>query len=766
MAMKLREAGETPSSAVENGRQRFNFTTEMKYAFLLLLLLPFALKAQVYRGRLVDGQYKTAIDAATILTTKGYSAISDKDGYFSIKAGPSDSIFISKVGYLGKSMLATTNNTANVIYLSQAMASLDEIVVVAKLDNALLSNMHKIDLTTRPLNNSQEILRMVPGLFIGQHAGGGKAEQLFLRGFDVDHGTDVNISADGIPVNMVSHAHGQGYADLHFVIPETIEKLDFGKGPYYADKGDFTTAGYVALHTFNELPKNMVRVEGGIFNTLRTAGLFNVIQPSQKQNAYIAGELYFTDGPFEHPQNLERYNLSGKHQFHFKNATLTTQASTLYSKWNASGLIPERAVADGSIGWFGAIDPNQGGQTSRTNLSTKLTSRLKNGGTMENQVYYSNYNFELYSNYTFFKEDTIHGDQIRQKENRNLFGYNGSFTKEKYLRNGASLLFKAGANFRHDDIRNLELSRTYQRTEVTEPMSFGPARETSLSGYLSETYKKNNWTINGALRYDYFNFQYRDDLNSLPNKSVGKGILGPKLNLQYQASKQTALYLKAGRGFHSNDARVVIPENGQNVLPAAWGSDLGIITKPLKNMLVNAAAWFLYLDQEFIYVGDEAVVEPGGKTFRKGIDVSIRYEIFKHLFADIDANYTIGRAIDEPKNAQYLPLAPKFSSTGGLAYTGVKFNAGLRYRWLGNRPADQTNTVIAKGYFITDANATWHFNKTWSAGLVAENIFNLKWKETQFLTESRLYNEPIPVEEIHFTPGTPFFVKARLTIEF
>lgn len=738
----------------------------MRTVLLLILSLPLLVQAQLYKARVLDKQTQIPVEGATVYNNRADMTQSDKDGYFSIRLASTDSLFISRIGYT-KIVLAPAEHAGKkIIFLEASYASLKDVLVNTKIGTGLLSNVHRIDLTTRPFNNSQEILRIVPGLFIGQHAGGGKAEQLFLRGFDVDHGTDVNITVDGLPVNMVSHAHGQGYADLHFVIPETVSRIDFGKGTYYADKGDFTTAGYVSLSTFDRLPENTLRVEGGMFNTLRTVGMMNLFQPRQKQNAYVAGELYLTDGPFDASQRFRRYNAFGKHQYHFKNTTLTTQISTFWSRWYASGQVPERAISSGMIDWFGAIDPNEGGQTSRTNASMKLVQRLNNGITLENQLFYTRYAFELYSNFTFYKNDPVNGDEIRQKEKRDIIGYNGSFNKENLMSDGATLQTKAGISIRRDAVHDLELSRTYQRSIVTAPLAFGQVKETSASAYVSETYKNKRWTLNATLRYDHFNFQYRDDLAQQPNVSVSKGIVCPKINLQYQVSGQTTLYLKTGRGFHSNDARVVIPQNGRQILPAAWGADLGVIAKPTSKLLINAAVWLLYLDQEFIYVGDEAVVEAGGKTLRRGIDISLRYEIAKHLLADLDANYTIGRATDEPAGQRYLPLAPAFSSTGGLAYTGTRWNAGLRYRWLGNRPANEDNSVVAKGYFLLDANASWHFNKSWSAGFVAENLLNVKWRETQFLTESKLQNEMMPVEEIHITPGSPFFVKLRVSFEF
>jgi outer membrane receptor protein involved in Fe transport len=730
-----------------------------------IILLPIYSNAQYFVGQLKDKDNFVPISDASIICNKNLS-ISDRNGFFRIQAKFGDTLRIHSIGYITKLFLINREGQFEYIYLSPSNSTLKEVEVNSKLGTKLLSNIHRLDLLLRPLNNSQEVLRMVPGLFIGQHQGGGKAEQLFLRGFDVDHGTDVNISADGLPVNMVSHAHGQGYADLHFVIPETIKEIDFGKGTYYADKGDFTTAGYVALQTFDKLPNNLIKMEGGMFNTIRTVGLFNLLPQKQTESAYMGIEAFHTDGPFDSPQKFKRYNFISKYQVQKGKTLFTTQFSTFWSKWNASGQIPERSVNDGSIGWFGAIDHNEGGQTSKTNFSVKALSVLANDARLENQIYFTTYNFELYSNFTFFKIDPINGDQIRQKELRNIFGYNGTYTNDHYFNNGSTLQTKVGANIRLDEINHLELSRTLDRAIITAPLSNGTGSELNLASYVSETFKANRWTLNGAFRLEHFVFGYTDILNNKPNRTIDKAIVSPKFNLQYQLNNTTALYLKIGKGFHSNDIRVVIPQSGREVLPVAWGADLGVITKPIDKMVLNVALWALKLDQEFVYVGDEAVVEPGGRTFRRGLELSMRYEIAKNLFTDVDANYTIGRAIDNPIGSQYLSLAPVFSSTGGLSYNGYKFKIGLRYRCLGDRPANEDNSIKAYGYNIFDANVSYKLTPKTSIGLSAENIFNVKWKETQFLTESKLQNELMPVNEINFTPGTPLFLKARWVHEF
>ena len=226
------------------------------------------------------------------------------------------------------------------------------------------------------------------------------------------------------------------------------------------------------------------------------------------------------------------------------------------------------------------------------------------------------------------------------------------------------------------------------------------------------------------------------------------------------------MYLYNGRGFHSNDTRVAVQKNGKKVLPPAYGSDLGGIFKIGKKLVVQSAVWYLWRDQEFVYVGDEGVVEAGGQTRRYGFDLSARYEVANNLYADLDVNLANPRALHVPKMESYLPLAPAFTSVGGLTYRKARgLNGSVRYRFMDNRPANEDNSVVAKGYFVIDA-AINYTRKKWEAGFSIQNLLNTKWKETQFDTESRLQNEPAPVSEIHFTPGTPFFARLSFAVFF
>ncbi|HVG16927.1 MAG TPA: TonB-dependent receptor plug domain-containing protein, partial [Chitinophagaceae bacterium] len=603
----------------------------------------------------------------------------------------------------------------------------------------------------------------------GQHAGGGKAEQIFLRGFDLDHGTDINISVDGMPVNMVSHAHGQGYADLHWVIPELIDKVNFNKGPYFADKGNFTTAGFVEFKTKDYLENNFLKIEGGQFNTYRGIAGINFIKQKgdrREQSLYFAGEGSFTKGFFESPQDFTRFN--GTLKYHDRishNSTLTATLMGFNSKWNASGQIPDRAVESGLVGFYGAIDNTEGGQTSRYNANIGLLSNLNSGAVIRNQLFYSKYKFELYSNFTFFKEDPVNGDQIRQKEDRNIIGYNGSYQKEFFL-GSIKTETKAGVQVRYDDVNNIELTRTKNRIVNTADIMLGDVNELNAGIYWSQRFSvSKKLDITGAFRADHFANKYNDKLTSNELSSNSR-IFSPKLNFNFKASDRVQLYVYNGKGFHSNDTRVAVQQNGRKVLPPAYGTDLGGIFKVGKKVVLQSALWYLWLDQEFIYVGDEGVVEPGGQSKRYGYDLSVRYEVTKNLYADVDVSLANPRALGVDKSDSYLPLAPRFSSVGGLAYRKqYGLNGSLRYRLMGDRPANEDNSVVAKGYFVTDA-AINYTKKKWEAGMAIQNLFNVKWKETQFDTESRLQNESAPVSEIHFTPGTPFFARLSFSVFF
>jgi hypothetical protein len=753
----------------------------MKNILILIFLsctISCAGQSQMLRGTVLDSNSLEPVAGATIrlLPSRNIAATNDAGNFVLNSPGENKGIQVSAIGYASQTMSLTAfRNQKNIFRLNPAIIQLSAVTISPKAGGEFQA-LSKIDIALRDVSNAQEVLRLVPGLFIGQHQGGGKAEQIFLRGFDCDHGTDVGLYSDGMPVNLVSHAHGQGYADTHFIIPETIESVNFRKGPYYAEKGDFCTTGYVDYHTMNVIPENMVKVEAGMFNTFRVLAMTNLLSEKAKQNQqswYAAAEYRYTDSYFDNPQHFNRFNFFTKYNGKINaNTWMNFSASAMYSKWNASGQIPERAVSEGLIGYYGSIDPNEGGVTSRINANLQTLTTLQNGDVIKNQLYYSYYNFELYSNFTFYLTDTVNGDEIRQKEARNFFGYRGNYEHSSYL-GSAKLNSEIGLDFRGDATGNSELSHTMDRHITLQNLKLGNITEFSFSPYLNETIRfSERFSMNAGLRFDQFYYQYN---NKLASDTLFKGVgtynvkdnsINPKLGIYYYQNENLEFYLNLGKGFHSNDARSVVAEKGVSSLPGAYGTDLGTVFKPVRNLMINAALWYILLDQEYVYGGDGGTIEFAGKTKRLGFDFSGRYEPFKYVFLELDLNYAYGRAVDQAKGQNFIPLAPVWTSAGGITYARPQgFNGSIHYRYMGDRPANADYSLKAVGYFVTDLVLNYT-RKSYELGLAINNLFNTQWKETQFATETRLKGEPAPVTEICFTPGTPFAARLSLTVFF
>lgn len=679
-----------------------------------------------------------------------------------------DSIAIESQGYQKRTFLIDNERffEKNVLFqLFDNATELSEVKVTGS--KTQLTQSANINLTLQPVRSAQELLTLVPGLFVAQHAGGGKAEQLFLRGFDIDHGTDVALSLDGMPVNMVSHAHGQGYADFHFVMPEVVDKVNFEKGPYDATKGDLATAGSVDFQTKEQLTKSFVSGEYGMFHHKKITAGIKVLE-NQKSNAYFAADYLQTDNYFESPQDFKRINFYGKYTGIISpNFKITVSASTFQSSWNASGQIPERAVASGRISRFGAIDNTEGGNTSRTNMQLGVIQKINASSSLKSDFYFSAYDFSLFSNFTFFLEDSVNGDQIHQYENRKIYGGKTEYKKTISWKENTTFTLTGGGGFRFDDINNIGLAQTTGRTQLRKQVQLGDINETNLFAYVSGKLEINRFVISAALRGDNVTFYYNNLRDSVYQpKSLSKAVILPKVSLLYNATDNIQLYFKSGIGYHSNDARVLLSSDNVNkkALPLALGSDLGTTWKLTKNLLFNGALWYLLSEQEFVYVGDAGVVEPSGRSQRFGFDAGLTFQPTKWLFLYSNLNYSHARSVAEPKGANFIPLAPVFTSDGKVQ---LNFKKGifttLSYRYMGDRAANEDRSVLAKGYFVNDFTVGYQ-RKSVVVTAIVNNLFNVKWNETQFLTESRLKDESQPVTEIHFTPGTPF--SCRLQVKF
>jgi len=730
---------------------------KLKYVCTFFLMW-LALDASAQLKGFVKDQKGSAIQDLTILNRNNQAHThTDENGFFGVlKAVVGDTLVISRIGFTSvvRVVSATDFNGLLEIEMIEAPIALQEVAITQSLHQ----NLQQIDQLVKPVRNSQELLSLVPGLFIAQHAGGGKAEQIFLRGFDIDHGTDLSISVDQVvPVNMVSHAHGQGYSDLHFVIPESIKNIYWEKGPYNASKGNFSNAGMVDFNLKDEIQQNTVVFETGKFQYNRTAALIKLVD-QQPHHLYAAAEYMTSDGYFEHPQDFSRFN--GLIKFSHPNWKIT--AGHFNSTWSASGQIPERAVQQGLIDRFGAIDPNEGGKTSRTNIYFQYLKKFNSNKTIRWKSYYSHYQFELFSNFTFFLVDSINGDQIKQRENRNIFGTETSL--QGYWKDIQWMI--AGGD-RLDLVKDLELSRTVNRTQTTAALALGSVTENNAYAYLKLEYHFKGLHIDLQNRIDHFHFNYLDLLSSIGNEHTKSAVaVSPKLHLSYDLSSRLQVFTKMGMGFHSNDTRLLVNEKNPTLLPRSKGIDLGFQAKPSNRVLFHFGLWHLSMEDELVYVGDEAIVESAGATKRNGLDIGMRWQIFDWLHLDAESSFVRARSVNDPEGMNYIPLATEWTHTGGLqCKLNKNISASLRYRIITDRPANEDYSIVAKGYELLDGSIAYQW-KSLNINLLCENITNVEWNEAQFETTSRLKNEMSEVEELHFTPGSPFNLRLKFQLSF
>ncbi len=761
---------------------------KVPYTFLFFLFVAHFAYAHPFgniKGIILYDQTNMPIAAATVIL-EGYKTTTKADGTFEINQIPIGKfqLIVEKEGFQTKTypLSILGEKTSDIrIYLKINALKLPEILVTADraLSAASSTVLNALDFQLKPVNSAQDLMRNVPGLVTAQHAGGGKAEQMFLRGFDADHGTDVSAFVDGIPINMPSHGHGQGYLDLHFLIPETVKNTEIAKGTYDAANGDFTTAGAVRFKTLDRLDNNLFQLQLTSVPTQRAlsssrALLMYQLPTNNKVSSYIASEYIFSPSYFIASQDFMRFNVMSKTNFDIgKNSTLKLLLSHFNSGWNASGQIPERAIERGLINRFGSIDNKEGGKTSRQNASLTYSKVFQNQS-FEAQIYTSKYDFSLFSNFTFFAVDSVNGDMINQKDDRLILGFNS-----KYVVSNNKNKLTIGAGLRQDDIKNgLFLAPNRQITETTASATI---YETATNIYAKNEFEFSpNLRAELGLRLNYFYFDVRDNLPTDANHKNytaknNQFQVAPKLNVTYSLSNNYKLFLNAGRGFHSNDARSVVQDKSNNKLPDAWGGEIGLQMRPLSKVLISAVVWGLELDNELVYVGDDGTTENKGASRRIGFDLGVRTTLTDWLTLDMDVNYAKGRLLEKTFGAvvptdYFIPLAPNLTSTGGLTThfpcgKDGKIEGALRYRLVGERAANESNSVRALGYKVVDLT-TFYKKKRYNIGISIENLLNVQWNEAQFDTESRLRDEPNAISELHFTPGTPFAAKVIFGINF
>ncbi len=756
----------TMTTTNKKGRRR-----RILFMVLAFLLMGSGVSAQEssrsIRGKITNIDGDPISEVYLQVKGKNQHTHSSMAGIFSLSnLSSSDTIVVSGLGYNTQYLAISQMNPSEQVQFVLQPIEIDLATVTVSPGADVSKAISKVDLAVSPVQSSQEIMTIVPGLFIGQHAGGGKAEQIFLRGFDIDHGTDINLQLDGMPVNMVSHAHGQGYSDLHFIIPELVEEIEYSKGPYDVAIGNFATAGAIQFKTKDHLHGSSISQEVGQFNTFRTVAQLNLVDQGQ-HSAYIASAYRSGDGPFESPQDFKRLNIFGKYQYKTSNGSSVTLSNSYFtSSWSASGQIPVRAIESGEITRWGAIDDTEGGETSRFNTNLQYQGMLSDRTSLKAQAWFSHYDFELFSNFTFFLEDPENGDQIRQRESRDLYGSQISLQHVSEYGN-IDHFIEAGLGFRSDFSNDNELSKTINRSTIQFYHQFGDIRERNYYSYFNNEFSLGKWSINAGLRLDQIKARYADQKTpSTGTSEIYDAFISPKVSISYTLNHQLQVFAKYGLGFHSNDTRLAIFDAANPLMTRATGVDLGLVYKPSNKLMLNATLWHLDLEQELVYVGDAGIVEPSGKTNRYGLELGARISPVKYWNLRVDGNFTRARSIGEAEGEDLIPLAPKLTSLAQLSFKYPSgFFGGVKYRYMGDRPANEDNSIIAKGYFVTDLNLGYSLKKV-DFSVIVENLFDVEWNETQFATESRLANETNSVEEIHFTPGTPFFIRGKVTYNF
>jgi outer membrane receptor protein involved in Fe transport len=622
----------------------------------------------------------------------------------------------------------------------------------------------------QPQGRPAQVLRLIPGFVAIEHSGGaGKADQYFLRGFDADHGTDVAFFSDGMPINFRSHAHGQGYTDLNFIIPETIEGLDVSKGAYLPEYGDFDTAGAVNFRTRDVVKEGIVQAAGGQFDTQRYILMFSPTK--DRIRTLFAGEGYYTNGPFLNDNRYFRANLLGKVTTNLSSRDELSLTATFHkAQWNASGEIPLRTVTDGTLDRFGAIDPSEGGKTLRSTARLNYHYDTQSGGELFANAYGQYYKYDLYTNFTFFLNDPVNGDGFQQHDTRVMYGGDLGY-KHRAQFYGMPSTGTIGFQTRVDDI-HARLGTQARRNPLSTTADSN-ILEASYAPYLKAEVQPLPWMrLTGGLRAETFTFNVQNrcpDCAEQPAGRTSSSIVLPKANLILGPWFRTEFFANYGEGYHSNDARSAVTA-ASSPLARARTYELGARSKPWgpEGMELIATLWAIDLRSELVFVGDEGTTEIRGPTRRRGVEVAARGQIWGPIY--INGSLTWSKS--EFVNGDAIPLAPELTAYGAVL---VQWPEGLRSQiqatYLGVRPLIEDRSANAPSWIDIGLSERYILPVKLPYGrleafLFIQNLLNTKWEQATFYFASRLRNEAAGVNDVHFVPGNPRFFMGGLAWYF
>ncbi|ESQ90303.1 TonB-denpendent receptor [Asticcacaulis sp. AC460] len=607
----------------------------------------------------------------------------------------------------------------------------------------------------RPLTRPGELVEVVPGMAATQHSGNTKANQYFLRGFNLDHGTDFSVSLDGVPLNLRSHGHGQGYLDLNGITPEVVETITYRKGPYHVVLGDFSNAGGAQFETFANGTPSYVQLttgEDGYGRFLGVAGL--------GERSFLAVDYTSSRGPYDNPDNLRKLAITGR--VGWGNWSLTGLAYDAHT--NATDQVPQRAIDSGLISRLGAIDTSDGGETSRYILS--LGYHGSDG--LEATLYTQRYSLDLFSNFSYFLNDPVNGDQFQQSDQRWVHG--GSVIKT-WAQPMAGFTVRTGAEFRYDDIGRVGLYNTKQR-QVLSTVREDRVREYSATVFADATRAFGPVRVTGGLRLDTIGGEVRSDdpRNSGEAHDV---LLSPKFTAAWRVSEIVELYADAGGGFHSNDIRgatiTVIPGSDDpaptvDLFAASRGGELGA-RYSAGGFTATAALWALHLDSELVYIGDGGDTASTDATDRTGLELLFGYSPHSRLDINLTAAASHSRYAGDPPDGDRIPNALEYVVTGGItARLTPRLTTTLTVRTLGPAPLIEDNSRRSQATTFVNGLVDYDFGR-FSLKLEALNLFDSRDNDIQYVYTSRLPGEPDEgVDDFHVHPFEPRTLRLSLRI--
>ncbi|RZI84602.1 MAG: TonB-dependent receptor [Rubrivivax sp.] len=620
-------------------------------------------------------------------------------------------------------------------------------------------------LASRPTLRPAEVLEFVPGVIVSQHSGDGKANQYYLRGFNLDHGTDFATFVDGMPVNMPSHAHGQGYSDLNWLIPELVDRLQYRKGPYSASEGDFASAGVARIRLADKLPRGVASLTVGEHQHVRALVANSSALPTG--TLLYAVEAAHNSGPWDHSENFRRFNGVLRYSLAEGDTRQSLTAMAYTARWNSTDQVPQRAVDAGLIGRFGAIDPSDHGSTSRNSLSYE---RLKvwDDGEFKLHAYAIQSRLDLFSNFTYALEDPVNGDQFEQAEHRTVLGLGASRAWHLPLL-GKDSTTTVGLQVRHDRLSPVGLytAAQGQRAGTTQESR---VRETSIGLHAENDTRWLPWLRSVAgVRTDQFQFSVDSSLAANSGHQTAR-ITSPKLSLIFGPWAKTEYFLNTGLGFHSNDARGVVAD--ATPLVRTRGSEVGVRTEIIPGLQSSLALWQLALGSELVFVGDAGQTEASGSSRRHGVEFNNHFVATPWLLLDADLAFSQARFTqdqgDSPNVGRHIPGSVRTVATLGATVSqwGAWFGQ-FQLRYFGPRALIEDNSVRSKGTTLAYTRVGYQINRDLKVSLDVFNLFNRRASDIDYFYKSRLQGEAADgIDDVHTHPAEPRTVRITASLAF